>query len=595
MQPSQPCLDCNKSSVIQEALFNRIQILETQVAKASAEKDAAQQSLFRLIDVQAIARFQGIETPPSSLKFDSSPDGSPIDSLTSSSRTNLAQCLEQASSTNDDDALVDLLGPIEQQLVKSSKDTVDSSATKKHRESDVRPNNEEYLASATPICSFAIDDHNVVPYVHHFVRKTLEPRSDAVHGGQATIVVGPIPEGRFCAKNAPMVASSELDKCTIPAHRATYSSSLEEDSEDSRVRSGIASMTTSLSSSGSQIPELLPSQQNHADSALGKNGCIALEQVIKTEPKVELSVETEYSKWSSAYQGPQSSPNILSPEERWEKYCDKIFIRGPKRSCNELQEPARVDVDDAVIVDEEGQAAELNRFRYRNTCGLCFNPQDSEQGVYRTVVVSKLPKNATMTDLLDKIKGGAIYDAKMLDTHAITGYKSALLTFMEGSQAMDFEEHALYHPLSIAGQVIEVSLVEVPTRPISSQLAFEISKNQCTRCLYVHRFPRHIPPQQLRLDLRPDPVCKIDFIECMGMSADSILELRFLSVVAAMKAFHVLKSIARYRKCDVEYGQDICAEPWETPKLVKVVEDGVPHPDINKDTEDGSLDTGAKA
>ena len=573
-----------KSSVIQEALFNRIQILETQVAKASADKDAVQQGLIRLIDVQAVARFQGIETPPSSLRFDNSTGGGSTDSPASSSQHNLAQCHGPAVSSNNDNALIDLLGPIEQQPVKASNEIVDPFACKKNLEICVTSDSKGDLDH-----SFAVDDNNALPYVRHFVEKAPEPTSNTVSGGQPITIVGPTtPERIRCARKATMVASPGLAKSILPNKQ-------EEDSENPMLGNGVTSMTASCSSLDNNTPKSLSSRKNDADSEPRENPCVAIEQVLETEANLMPSVETEYSKWSSTYQGPRLTRKILSPEERWEKDCTNTFIKGPRRSLDELSKPAPVDIDDAVIVEHEGQAAKLNRFRYRNVCNLCFNPQDGEQGVYRTVLVSKLPKDSTTIDLLDKIKGGAIFDAKMLDTHAITGYKSALLTFIEGSQAMDLEEHAFRHPLSIDGQVVEISLVEVPTRPISLQLALDISKNKCTRCLYVHKFPRHIPPQQLRHDLRPDPVCKLDFIESMVMSADNVLELRFFSVAAAMKAFHLLKSIAKYRKCNIEYGLDICAEPWETSKLTKMVKDDVVHLDIIKSTEDGSLNKDDKA
>ena len=590
---SKKCPDCAKLSVIQEALFNRIQILETQVAKVSAEKDAAQQSLFRLIDVQTVARFQGVETPPSSLRIDSSLGGSPMDSLASSSQRNLAQCLVQANCPTDDNALIDLLDPVEQQPVTNFKEIGDPCEAEKYLERGAQSDTDVDPTSASPNRSFIGDENNTLPYVHHFVRKTPEPHSNAIIGGHAKDV-SPTARVTDCAVRAPLVASSGLVENTIPQNLASYSSSFEEDLENSMLRGGVTSMTASFSSSDSNTPEL-PSQKNHVDNRHTTKRRIPREQVSKPEPNLKLSRENEYSKWASAYQGSRSTPNILSPEERWERYCENLFIGGPRRSYNQLPEPASVDINDAVILDQEGQAAKLNRFRYRNICGLCFNPQDVKQGVYRTIVVSKLPKDATMTDLLYKIRGGAILDAKMLDTNSITGHKTALLTFKDESHAMEIEDYTLHHPLAIAGQVVETSLVEVPTRPISYQLALDISKNQCTRCLYVHRFPRHIPPRQLRLDLRPDPVCKLDFVEGMAMSADNVLELRFLSVVAAMKAFHVLKSIARYRQCDIEYGQDICAGPWETPKLVEVVEGEVPHHEIDKDLEVGSLDTDIKA
>ena len=68
---------------------------------------------------------------------------------------------------------------------------------------------------------------------------------------------------------------------------------------------------------------------------------------------------------------------------------------------------------------------------------------------------------STIVDVLATIKGGSIFDAKLVDTVSTTHAKSAIVTFVNGSAAMGFEEYTKTRGLEICGHRVKADLVEV--------------------------------------------------------------------------------------------------------------------------------------
>ena len=195
--------------------------------------------------------------------------------------------------------------------------------------------------------------------------------------------------------------------------------------------------------------------------------------------------------------------------------------------------------------------------------GIRFRPDPSEHDVYRTVIISNLPLNVTMTKILDRVRGGLIISVNLLDTAKLTGRMTALIIFQHEFAAMAFEEQAQKYPIKINALTARVGLVPTPTWPESINLRKAINDHQHTRCLKVYNFPRHIGETTLRRDLRIHNVLVRDAIEHVKMRADGILELRFSSIKYAGQAFGILSAFRDYRQCNAYFVADPCARPFE--------------------------------
>ncbi len=196
-------------------------------------------------------------------------------------------------------------------------------------------------------------------------------------------------------------------------------------------------------------------------------------------------------------------------------------------------------------------------FRY----GICFKPNRGERDVYRTILISGIPSDTTMTALLDHVRGGMIIEAKILNTENITRRKTAWIIFQREAAAMAFEEYAGKHPITFKGNAVHVTILATPTWPIPVMLQKAIKNHQHTRCLEIHKFPRYISPTVLRRNLRICSVLAWDAIEHMSLRADGVLELRFSSVRYAGQAYGILTTHSGYRHLVTQFVPDPCAQP----------------------------------
>ena len=194
-----------------------------------------------------------------------------------------------------------------------------------------------------------------------------------------------------------------------------------------------------------------------------------------------------------------------------------------------------------------------------------FVPEPGRQDIYRTVVISNIPTGIDLGTLLKEVRGGAVFEANLLDTVSITGTLSALVVFMHERSAMGFQDYTKEHPVLLGGSTLQVNMVTTPTFPIPGRLCKAIKDHQHTRCLEVHNFPRSIPPKRVRNDLRFSEVMDGDRILHMSLCTDGTLELQFSSVHWADHAFEVFSSSKIYRENTACFVSDPCAQPLGKP------------------------------
>ncbi|KAL8718723.1 MAG: hypothetical protein Q9181_008163, partial [Wetmoreana brouardii] len=200
-------------------------------------------------------------------------------------------------------------------------------------------------------------------------------------------------------------------------------------------------------------------------------------------------------------------------------------------------------------------------FRY----SIRFCPDPKESDIYRTVVVDNLPPDTMMSALLRQIKGGALLDAKLLDTTSIHGHLTAIIEFVHEYGARTFQRRARQVPLLFAGVRARVALLPTATWPMSLPTRMAVMEHGHTRCLEIHNLPCGISPSDLKRDLRtyhamPDS----HRIESMEKQADGVVKIRFASVNSAGRAYGILTTHRRYRRCHIKRSPDPCAEAWDT-------------------------------
>lgn len=196
--------------------------------------------------------------------------------------------------------------------------------------------------------------------------------------------------------------------------------------------------------------------------------------------------------------------------------------------------------------------------------GVRFDPDPSEHNIYRTITISGLPIDMTISTLLEKVRGGLVVDAKLLNIKEIAGSKTALITFFHEHSALAYEEYAESHPRLFNNSSVEVKTLSTPTWPLSVSLRKAIEEHKHTRCLEVYNFPKHISQEKFRNDIRVCPQMNGDRIEYMAQREDGVLELRFSSIDYAGQGFAMFTCFRGYKRCKAIFVQDPCAMPLET-------------------------------
>ena len=196
--------------------------------------------------------------------------------------------------------------------------------------------------------------------------------------------------------------------------------------------------------------------------------------------------------------------------------------------------------------------------------GIQFQPDPGEADIYRTILISNLPSDATMPQVLDRIRGGAVLDAKLLDTTSITGHKSAMITFVHEHAALAYQEYATKHAVVLHGLTFKVTVL-TPTWPTSPRIRQAITDYQHTRCLEVHNFPRSVSWEKLQRDLqfRPD-INTTTWIISMHLDIDDVLKLEFSSIALAGHTCWIFSKYEQYANCRPYFVPDPCAQALET-------------------------------
>ena len=197
--------------------------------------------------------------------------------------------------------------------------------------------------------------------------------------------------------------------------------------------------------------------------------------------------------------------------------------------------------------------------------GIRYMPDEEERNIYRTILISNLPADITIHQLLEKVRGGIVVDAKLMDTMKLLGGNSALIIFLHEHAALDYEEHAKCHPIFFHDSLANVRMVSTPTWPIDPGLRDAIDNHQHTRCLEVHNFPRRqITESRLRNDLQMSAQMNGNRIEHLKLRSDNVLEISLTSIDYAGIAFGMFTTFRCYRNCKTRFVADPCAQPLES-------------------------------
>ncbi|ESZ96271.1 hypothetical protein SBOR_3326 [Sclerotinia borealis F-4128] len=203
-------------------------------------------------------------------------------------------------------------------------------------------------------------------------------------------------------------------------------------------------------------------------------------------------------------------------------------------------------------------------FRY----GVVYVPKDGDHDTLRGVHIGGLPKNIELRDVLARVRGGRVYSAVLLNTMAISGSNSALVTFVDEADAEAYVQYANAHPIVFDSEDSDeenvvmaiVTHLHTPTFPFSPAKLKTIFELNRTRILTIRNFPENLSLRRLETDLACRTAFRADSMLEWYMDEEGTLRMEFSSMDAAGSAFGMLASSHGYRqfRLELQFEKDSC-------------------------------------
>ncbi|PWY94961.1 hypothetical protein BO94DRAFT_507774 [Aspergillus sclerotioniger CBS 115572] len=189
--------------------------------------------------------------------------------------------------------------------------------------------------------------------------------------------------------------------------------------------------------------------------------------------------------------------------------------------------------------------ADLWVFQY----GLRYLPAKHERDVYRAITIENLPSDVTMKQVLPLIYG-EIYSAHLLDTVPITGYSTAIVTFVSQTDTLSFLKSS-GGELMVGAAQAKVTLVATPTYPMTATMTRLVQDEGYTRCVCVSGL-RESLQQEVHRVLRKSPHTNyVERIEDGEVVGD--VNIWFHSIKVAIAAHGLLKSHPSFAGCKFRF------------------------------------------
>ncbi|PYI03843.1 hypothetical protein BO78DRAFT_451305 [Aspergillus sclerotiicarbonarius CBS 121057] len=217
------------------------------------------------------------------------------------------------------------------------------------------------------------------------------------------------------------------------------------------------------------------------------------------------------------------------------------------RGCSVFDNPD--DEMDALLyrpnIVAKESPVELWVFQY----GLRYMPTKHERDVYRAISIEKLPSDVTMKHVLPLING-EIYSAHLLDTVPITGYSTAIVTFVSQTDTLSFLRSS-GGKLAVGAAQAKVTLVPTPTYPMTAAMRRLVRDEGYTRCVCISGLRETLKKEVHRVLSRSPCINYLERIEDGGVVGE--VNIRFHSIKMAIAAHGLLKSHPSFASCKFRF------------------------------------------
>ncbi|KAJ5280611.1 hypothetical protein N7478_005983 [Penicillium angulare] len=192
--------------------------------------------------------------------------------------------------------------------------------------------------------------------------------------------------------------------------------------------------------------------------------------------------------------------------------------------------------------------------------GIRYIPShEASAPTQRTVIIEGFPSDSTLTEVLSWVRGGQVFAASLMNTTPITGYESAMVTFLTGESTLRFAEMIVNETDTSLPEGVTVRFLETPTYPISGKLQKTIEDKKATRCLLLQG--RIEEAHQAFWKLKKKLPCK-QYVDCIAKKKQRVFH--FPSIKLALWAYEELCKDSEFGPESVCFHADPCSDPTTT-------------------------------
>lgn len=180
--------------------------------------------------------------------------------------------------------------------------------------------------------------------------------------------------------------------------------------------------------------------------------------------------------------------------------------------------------------------------------GIQFTPAEQETNSFRTVIISNLPKDITLRDVVARVRGGELFSSFLCNTYPITRSMTVRVVFKHEKSASDYIEFCSEHPLAFSSEseptprTAIITRVDTPTYPSNHTRI-----NEQSRCLCIKNVPTHLYPYDLHQQIACKNAFRAESLLEFFLDKDRSLHMQFASIDAAGSTLGFFNNRRAYR------------------------------------------------
>lgn len=271
------------------------------------------------------------------------------------------------------------------------------------------------------------------------------------------------------------------------------------------------------------------------------------------------------SRWAHGFPGTagmetrESTP--LDAAETVERHVDRL-VRAPPyvpefgsvgTFSTQTTSTSQQEQTSAPIATQSGVPLPPYRFTWEEGMWipLAYSPRLEDRDVYRTVLVTYIPSNVSLGQVVEKVRGGMIVKASALNTVGLKTKPtiktlSAMIVFFSSESAQSYVEHCKHNGLCFPSTsnpdisiMLKAEVVKTPTWPLDNKTIRDITTRNLTRCIDIHSLSPDTTVSVVLAALRREDD-SISYPLKAEIDATGVMHLEFASIKDACKVANIL-------------------------------------------------------